>query len=100
MYLSEETDASIKQLIENGQFVKMQIATRAERSLRSKTMAEEGQKRMQILTEKIQNLVNFMKNDDEKIVLLNLKHTEFVKLVQGMADQTIIELSHRGSTGR
>ncbi|MEC0345090.1 hypothetical protein [Peribacillus frigoritolerans] len=41
LYLSEETDASVKQLIENGQFVKMQIATRAERSLRSKTMAEE-----------------------------------------------------------
>lgn len=30
LYLSEETDASVKQLIENGQFVKMQIATRAE----------------------------------------------------------------------
>ncbi|MDM5284205.1 globin-coupled sensor protein [Peribacillus castrilensis] len=91
LYLSEETDASVKQLIENGQFVKMQIATRAEQSLRSKTMAEEGQKRMQILTEKIQNLVNFMKNVDEKIVLLNqsfLSITEFVKLVQGMADQT------------
>ncbi|MCK2003480.1 methyl-accepting chemotaxis protein [[Brevibacterium] frigoritolerans] len=46
---------------------------------------------MQILTEKIQNLVNFMKNVDEKIVLLNqsfLSITEFVKLVQGMADQT------------
>lgn len=100
LYLSEETDASVKQLIENGQFVKMQIATRAEQSLCSKTMAEEGKKRMQILTEKIQNLVNFMKNVDEKIVLLNLKQTEFVKLVQGMADQTIIELSHRGSTGR
>lgn len=69
----------------------MQIATRAEQSLRSKTMAEEGQKRMQILTEKIQNLVNFMKNVDEKIVLLNqsiISITEFVKLVQGMADQT------------
>lgn len=91
LYLSEETDASVKQLIENGQFVKMQIATRAEQSLRSKTMAEEGQKRMQILTEKIQNLVDFMKNVDEKIVLLNqsfLSITEFVKLVQGMADQT------------
>ncbi|WP_283778895.1 globin-coupled sensor protein [Peribacillus frigoritolerans] len=91
LYLSEETDASVKQLIENGQFVKMQIATRAEQSLRSKTMAEEGQKRMQILTEKIQNLVNFMKNVDEKIVLLYqsfLSITEFVKLVQGMADQT------------
>lgn len=91
LYLSEETDASVKQLIENGQFVKMQIATRAEQSFRSKTMAEEGQKRMQILTEKIQNLVNFMKNVDEKIVLLNqsfLSITEFVKLVQGMADQT------------
>ncbi|MEB2629084.1 globin-coupled sensor protein [Peribacillus frigoritolerans] len=89
--LSEETDASVKQLIENGQFVKMQIATRAEQSLGSKTMAEEGQKRMQILTEKIQNLVDFMKNVDEKIVLLNqsfLSITEFVKLVQGMADQT------------
>ncbi|MFJ7469575.1 protoglobin domain-containing protein [Peribacillus frigoritolerans] len=91
LYLSEETDASVKQLIENGQFVKKQIATRAEQSLRSKTMAEEGQKRMQILTEKIQNLVYFMKNVDEKIVLLNqsfISITEFVKLVQGMADQT------------
>lgn len=56
LYLSEETDASVKQLLENGQFVKMQIATRAKQSLRSKTMAEEGQKRMQFLTEKIQNL--------------------------------------------
>ncbi|MBD8137489.1 hypothetical protein IFR10_18410 [Bacillus sp. CFBP 13597] len=27
LYLSEETDAFVKQLIENGQFVKMQIAT-------------------------------------------------------------------------
>lgn len=90
-YLSEETDASVKQLIENGQFVKMQIATRAEQPLHSKTMAEEGQKRMQILTEKIQNLVNFMKSVDENLVLLNqsfLSITEFVKLVQGMADQT------------
>lgn len=46
---------------------------------------------MQILTEKIQNLVYFMKNVDEKIVLLNqsfLSITEFVKLEQGMADQT------------
>ncbi|UYZ01581.1 methyl-accepting chemotaxis protein [Peribacillus frigoritolerans] len=44
-----------------------------------------------MLTEKIQNLVNFMKNVDEKIVLLNqsfLSITEFVKLEQGMADQT------------
>lgn len=40
LYLSEETDAFVKQLIENGQFVKMQIATRTE--LHSKTMAEEG----------------------------------------------------------
>ncbi|WP_336862428.1 globin-coupled sensor protein [Peribacillus frigoritolerans] len=91
LYLSEETDASVKQLIENGQYVKMQIAARAEQSLRSKTMAEEGQNRMQILTEKIQNLVIFMKNVDEKIVLLNqsfLSITEFVKLVQGIADQT------------
>lgn len=89
--LSEETDASVKQLIENGQYVKTQIATRAEQSLRSKTMAEEGQNRMQILTKKIKNLVIFMKNADEKIVLLNqsfVSITEFVKLVQGMADQT------------
>ncbi|MFJ7509514.1 protoglobin domain-containing protein [Peribacillus simplex] len=89
--LSEETEASVKQLIENGQYVKTQIATRAEQSLRSKTLAEEGQNRMQILTEKIQNLVIFMKNVDEKIVLLNqsfLSITEFVKLVQGIADQT------------
>ncbi|MED3759484.1 hypothetical protein P4555_10465 [Peribacillus frigoritolerans] len=40
LYLSKETDAFVKQLIENGQFVKMQIATRTE--LHSKTMAEEG----------------------------------------------------------
>ncbi|WP_290369944.1 globin-coupled sensor protein, partial [Peribacillus simplex] len=89
--LSEETEASVKQLIVNGQYVKTQIATRAELSLRSKTLAEEGQNRMQILTEKIQNLVIFMKNVDEKIVLLNqsfLSITEFVKLVQGIADQT------------
>ncbi|MGG4266443.1 protoglobin domain-containing protein [Peribacillus simplex] len=89
--LSEETDASVKQLIENGQYVKTQIATRAVQSLRSKTLAEEGQHRMQILTEKIQNLVVFMKNVDEKIVLLNqsfLSISEFVKLVQGIADQT------------
>ncbi|MFY0802473.1 protoglobin domain-containing protein [Peribacillus frigoritolerans] len=104
LYLSEETDASVKQLIENGQFVKMQIATRAEQSLGSKTMAEEGQKRMQILTEKIQNLVNFMKNVDEKIVLLNqsfLSITEFVKLVQGMADQTnLLSLNSAIETAR
>ncbi|WP_272492769.1 MULTISPECIES: globin-coupled sensor protein [Peribacillus] len=108
--LSEETDASVKQLIENGQYVKTQIATRAEQSLRSKTMAEEGQDRMQILTEKIQNLVIFMKNVDEKIVLLNqsfLSITEFVKLVQGMADQTnllslnsAIEAARAGEHGK
>lgn len=33
LYLSEETNASVKQLLENGQFVKMQIATRAEQVL-------------------------------------------------------------------
>jgi heme-based aerotactic transducer len=33
LYLSEETDAFVKQLIENGQFVKRQITTRAEQSL-------------------------------------------------------------------
>ncbi|MGE6612678.1 hypothetical protein ACQKFG_19395 [Peribacillus sp. NPDC076916] len=58
LYLSEETDASVKQWIESGQYVKMQIATRAEQSLCSKTLAEEGQNRMQILTEKIQTLLS------------------------------------------
>ncbi|WHY99847.1 protoglobin domain-containing protein [Peribacillus simplex] len=72
--LSEETEASVKQLIENGQYVKTQISTRAEQSLRSKTLAEEGQNRMQILTEKIQNLVIFMKRKDCFIKPILLKN--------------------------
>lgn len=110
LLLSKETDVSVKQLIENGHFVKAQIAMRANLSLRSRTIAEEGQDRMQILTEKIQNLVIFMKNVDENIDLLNqsfLTITEFVKLVQGMADQTnllslnsAIEAARAGEHGK
>ncbi|CAH0164920.1 Heme-based aerotactic transducer HemAT [Peribacillus sp. Bi96] len=110
LLLSKETDASVKQLIENGYYVKEQIATRAEQTLHSRTIAEEGQNRMQTLTEKIQNLVIFMKNVDENIILLNqsfLSITEFVKLVQGIADQTnllslnsAIEAARAGEHGK
>ncbi|MDM5358601.1 globin-coupled sensor protein [Peribacillus sp. ACCC06369] len=110
LLLSKETDVSVKQLIENGHFVKAQIVMRANLSLRSRTIAEEGQDRMQIMTEKIQNLVIFMKNVDENIGLLNqsfLTITEFVKLVQGIADQTnllslnsAIEAARAGEHGK
>ncbi|MBO0997664.1 hypothetical protein IOC57_07885 [Bacillus sp. SD075] len=65
--LSEETEASVKQLIENGQYIKTQISTRAEQLLRSKTLPEGGRIVCR-LTEKIQNLVIFMKDVDESVL--------------------------------
>lgn len=110
LLLSEETDASVKQLIENSKHVKKQIAMRAEQSLHSRKIAEDGQVRMQVLTDKIQNLVIFMKNVDGNIDSLDQSFkriTEFVKLVQGIADQTnllslnsAIEAARAGEHGK
>ncbi|MFJ7754727.1 hypothetical protein [Peribacillus muralis] len=89
--LIEQTHASVQHLIENGHKVKEQIAMREKLSLQSRMIAEDGQERMQILTDKIQSLIIFMKNVEGNIVLLNQSFhsiTEFVNLVQEIAGQT------------
>ncbi|MGE6379839.1 hypothetical protein [Peribacillus muralis] len=81
LLLSEQTHASVQQLIEYGHKVKEQIAMRAKLSLQSRMIAEDGQEHMQILADKIKSLIIFMKNVEENIVLLNQSFpsiTEFV----------------------
>ncbi|WP_240338442.1 globin-coupled sensor protein [Peribacillus alkalitolerans] len=108
--LSEETDASVKMIVSNSRQVNQLVVNNNEKSRHSQSLAEEGQHRMRKLTEKIHSISQNTNNVEKNISALNdsLKQiTEFVGLVQGIADQTnllslnsAIEAARAGEHGR
>ncbi|WP_108669270.1 globin-coupled sensor protein [Peribacillus acanthi] len=108
--LSEQTDASVKMIVSNSRQVNQLVFNNNEKSRHSQSLAEEGQQRMRKLTDKIHSISQNTNNVEKNISALNdsLKQiTEFVGLVQGIADQTnllslnsAIEAARAGEHGR
>lgn len=108
--LSKETYSSVHELGANSLGLKDLIQIQTEQSVRSKSIAQEGQGRLNILTKNIYELVLFMNNVDSNIQLLNesnQKITESVKLVHSIAENTnllslnsAIEAARAGEHGK
>lgn len=108
--LSEETHSSVYELGTNGTNLKEIVNSQTEQSAHSRSIAEEGKERLNILSKNIHDLVLFMNQVDSNIQLLNESNkqiSEFVKLVHSIADQTnllslnsAIEAARAGEHGR
>ena len=110
MATSEQTYSSIHELSKNGQSLKHIVTSQTEHSTLSKSIATEGQTRLNDLTQNIQKLMSFMNYVDERIQLLNHSNqqiTDSIKLVHSIADNTnllslnsAIEAARAGEHGK
>ena len=110
LVLSEEAHADVRELGDNGNYLKNMIRSQTEKSAQSKSIAENSQKRLNILMKNIHNFVFFTNNINSSIQLLNDSNkqiTDFIQLVHDIADQTnllslnsAIEAARAGEHGK
>lgn len=89
--LTEETSASVEELIQKSKKVSEQGQQTAHKSKTTKSLAEDGQEQLKALEEQIQSIYNStitMKDTVESLNQLSAKIIEVAAIVEGISSQT------------